>query len=107
MTGTASPKQKLWVDDERPAPDESWDVAKSATEATTLYDAGDYRIVSLDYSLGSGGTGEDVIAHWKARQDWPGAVRLHSSNSLGRTLLAAIIGDCFPHGGGPTVVGAE
>lgn len=60
--------KKLWLDDERPAP-EGWDLAKTAGHAIMLLASGNYGEVSLDHDLGPDivGTGYQV-ACWLEEQ---------------------------------------
>lgn len=98
---------KLWVDDERPAPDNTWDVALTPEQVAAASELNRYAVVSLDYCLADGATGVDVVTGWAKQGEWPDEVRLHSDSISGRELLAAIIGDYFPLGGGPVVIGVQ
>ena len=53
---------KIWLDDERPAPD-GWILARWPQEAISWLASGDVTHISLDHDLGddSRGTGYDVI----------------------------------------------
>lgn len=103
--------KKLWVDDERPAPDESWDVAKTADEAIKwLYG---YRIrnidngydpsfmiyeVSLDHDLGGDDTGFKVLDWMIEHNVWPKILTIHTSNPPARQrMLAAANAEAPPY----------
>ena len=75
---------KLWVDDERPAPDETWDVAKSAEQAREMIDETVYDTVSLDYVLVGWDSGFDVLLHIEKTGRWPQTLNSHSGSSTGR-----------------------
>lgn len=75
---------KLWVDDERPAPDESWDVALSAQQARDMIDAKAYDTISLDYVLIGWDSGFDVLLHIEKTERWPKLLNSHSGGSTGR-----------------------
>lgn len=87
---------KLWVDDERPAPDDTWQVATNADEALdALLDAQSaeepVEWLSLDYMLGyhsTDETGEDVVGRMSAALSaWPERITAHSSSWSGRELV--------------------
>ncbi len=48
---------KLFVDDVRDAPDESWTVARTAEEAIWMLARGGVEVLSLDHDLGEDGFG--------------------------------------------------
>jgi CheY-like chemotaxis protein len=91
---------KLWLDDYRLPPDESWTIATTAKEAIAILDSVDVDIVSLDFDLGDEdrcGTGLDVARHLvaltKRGRPMPRVVMLHTQNPVGRErMLAEIAG---------------
>lgn len=84
---------KLWVDDERPAP-EGWDRVESSREAIELLQSANVTELSLDYCLKNWDTG-DAVLYWLAehRDRIPGTLYAHSSSASGCTLLERIAND--------------
>ncbi len=93
---------KIWVDDERPAPDETWTRMKNSTVAVLLLKALKRRglvprAISLDHDLGlSKATGlEDTtrpVVLWMCENDfWPTEVYVHSMNPIGREWLEGMV----------------
>lgn len=81
----------LWVDDRRPCQDSSAIIATSAEEAIALLCADTFTLVDLDYDLGGGGTGADII-HWIAdNQRWPANIRIHSKHAVGVAEMARLL----------------
>lgn len=82
---------KLWVDDERPAP-EGWVLAKTSAEAIEILGANEVTEMSLDYSLGRGDTGDNVL-YWLRDYNgrWPGHISAHSSSYDGRLLIEEMV----------------
>lgn len=94
-------KSKLWVDDVRRPPNNTWDWARTFAAARDAMEAIHYDMVSLDHDLGGGHldlddrtdwdhvaiagdeTGLDVL-DWMIREgvvpDW---LRIHTMNSVG------------------------
>jgi hypothetical protein len=105
---------KLWVDDERPAP-EGWDHAKTVEEAMALMSAKDYDHVSLDHDMGhanemhfdpSALNGHD-LAHWMAKNGKTPSTVIHSWNPEGAANMHAVLPHAVvqPFGQDPSVVG--
>ncbi len=105
--------RKLWLDDVRPPPDDSWAWAKTVREAQLLFDVlPDVEECSLDHDLGAtyaddadvetilllaghspDGSGLDV-ARWMVENDRvPPKVRIHSWNAAGAMRMARVIAD--------------
>ena len=92
---------KLWVDDERPAP-AGWDIARNYDEAIKKLSSVHYDEVSLDHDIASYSpegremTGYD-IALWLANRKIalgeyiPPIVRVHSANPPGRKNIQGVI----------------
>jgi hypothetical protein len=88
---------KLFVDDMRDPPDNTWVVARSYWEAVdfiSLYHPID--TISLDHDLGidSDGnelTGYDLICYIEANDMWPNTCIVHSSNPAGRLKMQLAI----------------
>lgn len=88
---------KLWVDDERPAP-EGWKWAKTSAEAigrlAGVYsdEPGPVAELSLDHDLGGDDTTRKIVL-WMLEHDipWPPVVRVHTANPVGRDWLVGMI----------------
>jgi hypothetical protein len=83
---------RVWLDDERTAPD-GWVHVKTAAEAIALLEEGGVVELSLDHDLGddAAGTGYDV-ATWLEEAAHGGRVaavrwRVHSANPVGRERM--------------------
>lgn len=90
---------RLWLDDVRSPPDESWQWVKTAAEAVAALDSHWYSEISLDHDLGEPecGTGYEVAA-WIEEQavtgNWrkvPGVIQCHSANPVGVANIQAAI----------------
>lgn len=87
---------KIWVDDERPVPNESWTLAVSVEDAKEKIGAvpeGDLEWVSLDYSLGWGSwddNGGEVLKWMIAEGHIPSKLTAHSGSWSGRELVIEI-----------------
>jgi hypothetical protein len=86
---------KLFVDDERQPPDDTWTVVRSAPAAIGEYLCSIYtpEALSLDHDLGKNvPTGYDV-AVWVERQVYldgmipPKVLKVHSANPVGRARI--------------------
>lgn len=82
---------KLWLDDERTPPDETWTWARSSSEAKQLVNGkGIPDRMDLDHDLGEEDTGM-VFLKWLIKQDLDGKVSIrdcgdvhyHSQNPVG------------------------
>ena len=89
--------KKLWVDDERPAPDETWDVAKTADAAIEAIRTIDYDIVSLDYVLIGWDSGLDVAFAMHKHDRWPATqLRIHTGSYMGAAQIEEFVTDVNP-----------
>jgi hypothetical protein len=86
--------KKLWLDDERPAPD-GWVVAKTAGQAVMFLATNAFSEVSLDHDLGNDalyGTGYDV-ACWLEEKAYTDSsfriplVHVHTQNASARKKM--------------------
>lgn len=91
---------KLWVDDERTPPDESWVWMQTSAAAievlTTAVEPPE--VVSLDYVLGRGDT-TDTIMYWLKGQPadrWPVTILAHSSSASARELIEEMVREFRP-----------
>ena len=85
---------KLWVDDERPAP-EGWTWVKTVDEATQALTDNEVTDLSLDYSLANWEDGAMVLAWLSNHLDrYPSeSVVPHSGSASGYDLLERVIAD--------------
>ncbi len=89
-------KKRLWLDDVRPAPDESWLWVRTAREAIDALTNSAWEEVSLDHDLGppAAGTGMDVLDYLERESvDWsdgqvsvegvriPKSIKIHTMNT--------------------------
>jgi hypothetical protein len=88
---------KIFLDDIRNAPDDSWTVVRTAQEALKLLKEGNVEVISLDHDLGSGKlTGYDVVK-WIEKEVFlkkeykSPAIQIHSANPVGRQNISAAI----------------
>lgn len=84
---------KLWVDDERPAPDNSWAVARTSHEAISMLTFMNLTVrveeVSVDHDLGGDDTGFKVLDHFIRYANWPDVLTIHTSNPPARKRMLA------------------
>jgi len=88
---------KVWLDDERPAPD-GWVGCRWPEEVIRLLETGRVEMLSLDHDLGeaAGRTGMDVLV-WLEEQVWvhqfrpPRVMTVHSMNPVARDRMRALI----------------
>lgn len=83
---------KLWIDDERPAPDEDWTVVTTSSgalrELRHARDRGEVIIeVSFDHDLGGDDTTRRVMYWMASSGHWPSIVTVHSANPPGHDYL--------------------
>lgn len=85
---------KLWLDDFRVPPDDSWTWVHTAKQAIAILDSCDVDAISLDHDLGEEercGTGLDVARHLTAMvkigRKMPTVVMLHTQNPVGRARM--------------------
>jgi len=91
---------KLWIDDERPIPQEFTHSALSSRQAVHLLEShqADIDVVSFDHDLGAlpNGSGftDDTsrpVLIWMIEHDvWPAEVRFHTANPVGREWLVGM-----------------
>ena len=82
---------KIWLDDKREPPDETWAWARDYKDAVALMECNKIDFVSFDHDLGRGRTGYDVackveeLAHRGAigRFGWD----VHSQNPVGAVRI--------------------
>lgn len=86
---------KLWLDDERPVPDETWTAAYTAKEAMLLASQHDIVEASLDHD---GCDGMDFVEWMVKTRRWPQTKpRVHSSNFWGGGRMRQLIERAGPY----------
>ena len=87
---------KLFLDDVRQPPDESWAVARTYAECIRVLKTGAVESLSLDHDLGESRTGYDVACWIEAAVILEGfnppKITVHSANPVGRRNIEACIG---------------
>lgn len=89
---------KIWLDDVRPVPDDTWVHCHSVNEILDIFEntpAKDVEEVSLDHDLGDyfedGGDGWRVVDWMAAFDYWPQVIFVHSANFTGvKRMLGTI-----------------
>jgi hypothetical protein len=91
---------KIWVDDLRPPPDDSWTWYKTSTEviedfanlSNNWHRISDVvSVMSLDHDLGDEDTTRGIVLWCCHKKDWPKEVRVHSANPVGIEWLEGMI----------------
>lgn len=97
-------KTKLWIDDVRPAPDDSWDIARTYNEAIEKLKKFHYNTISFDHDLGDFRedgremTGYDILM-WVverlqndlAGERLPTQYNVHSANPVAQQRMNGVI----------------
>lgn len=82
---------KLWVDDERPAPD-GWVWSKTVENTIDTLQLGGAEEMSLDYVLGRGKTAMDILEWMRDHlAQWPRVIHAHSSSYDGCRLIEELV----------------
>ena len=98
---------KLWLDDIRTPPDDTWLWVKTAEDAITWLKTGSVTEASLDHDLAmlhyasalhptlgkisKEMTGYDVVKWMVEHNVWPRVVRVHSMNPVGAAAMRQLI----------------
>jgi hypothetical protein len=87
---------KLWVDDLRTPPDDTWRWAKTSKVADSMLrrwkmNGVQVDVVSLDHDLGGDDTTRPLVLWMCETGFWPVEVRVHSANPVGRDWLLGMI----------------
>lgn len=100
-------KGRLFVDDERPKPDDTWDLVKTDTMALLALDTyrvygQHFEIVSLDHDLGFEGDREmntRAVMLWMCEHDyWPKELYVHTGNISAEEWLVGMAQRYAPPG---------
>lgn len=83
---------KLWVDDLRTPPDDTWIWAKTSKQALKILAEIPIEEMSLDHDLGGDDTTRPIIL-WLCEHpgSWPDNVSVHSANPVGRQWLEGMV----------------
>lgn len=83
---------KLWHDDWRPAPDDTWEIARTNEEALAYLETGKVEEASLDYVLGSfEENGMMLVEAMIEREHIPPKVNIHSWSSEADKMARALL----------------
>lgn len=94
---------KIWVDDIRTPPDDSWDIwAKTSSKVIDILEKCKYLVdtgspefipiyMSLDHDLGGDDTTRPIVLWMCENEFWPDEVVVHSANYVGVEWLEGMI----------------
>ena len=93
---------KLWLDDVRLVPDDSWTHTVTAEQCIELLSTGKVTRISLDHDLGCGRATGYVVACWIEAHAADGTLPrlgmgIHSQNPVGRDRMAAALRKAKQH----------
>ena len=94
---------KLYVDDIRDAPDETWTLARDYDDAIHCLREFEIDVISLDHDLGDGESGYDIAKAIIVENRWPSVIMCHSMNPVGRMNIVSILERYAPEG--VTIIG--
>ena len=88
---------KLFVDDRRPMPKTGYIMhCQDAASAKLMLSIMPFDGISLDYNLGEGGTGLEILEFMKENNISFPRINIHSDHVIGRELMAEFCGKYFP-----------
>ena len=87
---------KLFVDDRRDMPKGFDFGVQSYKECIRVYRFMDFDFVSLDYHLGDGPTGLDILKWMKENGKHPSHINIHSDHIEGKPLMRRYAEENFP-----------
>ncbi len=87
---------KLWIDDERPPPDDTWTWVKTSSEAIGAWERGSPVMISFDHDLGLVGgdtraLAMSILGMAQAGQREPPRWYVHSANPVGVEWLTGVL----------------
>lgn len=88
---------KIWVDDIRTPPDDTWVWHKTSKDAIRLlkvcqgWQWNPFTVMSLDHDLGGDDTTRPIVLWCCENNFWPVEVRVHSANPPGAYWLESMI----------------
>lgn len=87
---------KLFVDDLRTPPKSGFQCAKDFDGAVLLLKLLKFDFVTLDYDLGNGFTGLDILKFMHENKRYPENLNIHSDHSEGRFMMLRYAEENFP-----------
>lgn len=92
---------RIFVDDLRDAPDDTWTVVRTTAEARAILSGGQVIDLSLDHDMGGDGYKDDgsALTYWLADTgNWPkNKPTIHSANPVGRAYMQGMIDQYGPY----------
>ncbi|MGN0598848.1 MAG: cyclic-phosphate processing receiver domain-containing protein [Oscillospiraceae bacterium] len=87
---------KLFVDDRRTPPEKGFECAVDYEGAVFLIRYMDFEFATLDYDLGDGHTGLDILKFMHENIKYPRHLNIHSDHPEGRVLMRDFAKENFP-----------
>lgn len=87
---------KLFVDDARTPPAHGFECAEDYEGAVFLIRYMTFEFATLDYDLGDGYTGLDILKFMHENKRYPQHLNIHSDHSEGRRLMKKYAEENFP-----------
>jgi hypothetical protein len=88
---------RVFVDDTRTPPSDSWILANNFDEAIEFLRTRDVVELSLDHDLGYDSKSGYEICKWMVEHDvWPRYVRVHTANPVGRENMVQLLNHYKP-----------
>lgn len=78
---------KLWVDDMRPPPDETWHWETNSADALRCLQDACVSEISLDHDLGGIDTTRPLVTWMAMENHWPKMIYVHTANPVGGEWL--------------------
>ena len=88
---------RLFVDDTREFPKTGYNCCRDADTAILLLSIMRFEHISLDYSLGRGKTGLDILVWMKEHNVYVPEINIHSDHSIGREKMREFCRENFPN----------
>lgn len=87
---------KLFVDDERTPPEHGFECAEDYDGAIFLIRYMDFDFATLDYCIGDGKTGLDILRFMHENKKYPKHLNIHSDHHEGKLLMRDYAKANFP-----------
>lgn len=87
----------LFVDDRRSFPQTGYQCCRDVEDATFLLSIIPFETVSLDYNLGDGRTGMEILEYMFKHNIKVSRINIHSDNTLGIEEMKAFCAEHFPN----------
>lgn len=87
---------KLYVDDRRPFPQSGYECCRDVETAKLFLSLMPFEVVSLDYNLGDGATGMEILEYMHQRGIKVSRINIHSNDSRGIAEMSAYCAEYFP-----------